>query len=62
MGKLIKLLLIIALTAGVAAAVVFIILPMFDEQGNSIKSNDYQSIALYYCPKCMKFIAHNNMA
>lgn len=37
-------------------------IPMFDEDGNSIKSSDYQSVALYYCPKCMKFIAHNNMA
>lgn len=32
-----------------------------DEDGNE-KDTEVQTIALYYCPKCMKFSALNNMA
>lgn len=32
-----------------------------DENGKEIDS-EVQTIALYYCPKCHKFTAHNNMA
>lgn len=31
-----------------------------DEQGKE-KDTEVQTIALYYCPKCSKFTAHNNM-
>lgn len=32
-----------------------------DDNGQEI-DGDYQTIALYYCPKCFKFHALNNMA
>ena len=32
-----------------------------DEEGKE-KDSEVQTIALYYCPKCCKFIARNNMA
>ena len=32
-----------------------------DEQGKEIDT-EVQTIALYYCPKCYKFTALNNMA
>lgn len=34
---------------------------IFDKDGNET-SGDLQAIALYYCPKCFKFTALNNMA
>lgn len=32
-----------------------------DENGKE-KDSEVQTIALYYCPKCYRFTAHNNMA
>lgn len=34
---------------------------VIDENGKEVDS-EVQTIALYYCPKCFKFTALNNMA
>lgn len=36
-------------------------IPIYNKDGSK-RGADIQSIALYYCPKCFKFTALNNMA